>query len=130
MEEYKLRQLMDQEGKIIDAYASGDMEMVERKFNAIVGFILNKEPRFLDGIKSDGLKREDKISKAKAVFVEGIKKAAELVEDDQVILEAFKCFEVLQGVEQGIMSRFPYEIVESVSSYIKELQKKPVIADK
>ena len=43
------------------------------------------------------------------------------MDDDQVILEAFKCFEGLQGVEQGIMSRYPYDLVESISSYIRSV---------
>ena len=124
MKEHKLKQLLEQEGKIIDDFGSGNLEMVERRFNAIVNFILNKEDKFLDGIKDEKLKRESSISKAKKDFIEGLKKAVELVEEDQIILNAFKSFEDLQKVEQSIMNSYPYELVESVSSYINSLDGK------
>ena len=61
------------------------------------------------------------IVKAKKDFAVGIRKAAEIVDDEDLLLESFKCFEALQNVEQGIMNSYPHDLVESVSSYIHNL---------
>ena len=124
MEEYKVKQLMDQEGKLIDAYASGDMEMVERKFNAIAGFILKKETEFEEGIEKDKVSLEKRILDAEKKFADGIRKAAEIVEDKDLILDSFKCFNELHETRDKAINEYPYKLVESVSSYTKTMVKR------
>ena len=121
MEEHKLSQLKEQEGKLIDAFASGDFKLVEHRFNTIASFILKGEKPFLDGIQGEKEKHEAEIVKAKKDFSDGIRKAAEIVDDEDLLLGAFKCFEALQNVEQGIMNSYPHDLVESISSYIHNL---------
>ena len=123
MNEYIKNQLNEQVGKMINDFAEGNLEQVDRRFGAIEKYILNNEKTFIDAVQNEVSVREDKMVSKREEFIKAIEKALEHENIDDKVLNIVQAFDALQQTEQAFMNKYFNDIVTSVVSYRNMLNK-------
>jgi len=128
MKEYIRKQLDDQVGRIVNEYAEGNLEAVERRFGAVENFVMVDEKEFLHGIRDDEKVLKKEMDKIKETFIKGIETALEHKEMDEQVMHAFQAYETIQGAEQALMGKYGHDLVESLVTYQRALDNNKYVA--
>ena len=117
MNENIKNELCEQVGKIINDFAEGNLEQVDRRFGAIEQHILNNEKTFIDAVHDEEKTREKEMAGKREEFVKAIEKALEHETTDDKVLNLVQAFDALQQTEQAVLNKYFNDIVKSVVSY-------------
>jgi len=123
MKEYINKQLEEQMGKMIDDLAHGNLEQIEKTFDTIQKFVLCDEKTFINGVKEEDEAREKEMVSIRKDFIKSVEKALEQDSMESKFAGVIQAFGTLQGAEQEAMGKYFNDLVQSVVSYKKLLDK-------